>query len=494
MPYAPPPVRREDFRDQYLRKRRANLGTVTSVDTPYGENLASLDWKGDPIAARSGDSGGNILNVAMDQLGQDNAPPYSSPIPVVSPMGQVSYTRQPFSPLTGQTNYVPGGTVSSTIPPPVAMNGVPQVEGQGEIGEPIVQQANPSADAYLTPVQQIQANQNRMSHAFLDPNSPEAQDPAYQQWVQDQNDQRALPLQPNGLPKQPLGPMEGALAQLTQDNQDQEAARVGAEQLKNSLMREDRLTRQSQGRRGADGRLVPTRTSGVSPAYAAERDKQARELMSNIQNGSSPDVIAQQYDRLVRGSAAGAPVPMTVQQLSQQQNAADSQQRTRLYQQEADRRAKEDEQRQADRIQLQEGLTKFANAKDDAERQKVIRDYPQILGNSAGRALERTDAGQDVSRVDFNGYSYEYNRLKKEPETPENLRRMAQLQALMDRHLNEQSAKRGIQIPSAVITPPTTINPAIPYQAVQYLKDHPDTVSHFDQIFGAGAAKKVLGQ
>lgn len=312
MAYSPPPLRQEDFRDQYLRKRRANLGTVTSIDTPYGENLASRDWKGDPIA-RGGDGGSDMMSAALAQLSQDNAPPYSSPIPVVTPYGGVGYTRQPFSAGTGRTNFVPGGTVSSVIPQPAApqtvLNGVPQVEGQGEIGSPIVEPYNPSAPAILTPVQAQQASQARASRAFLasnqnpSANAPTApvNDPEYQAWVTAENQRRAG----NGL-----GPLDQAFNSFV-DDKAQEAgdAQVGQD-LYNSLRRQDRLTRESQGYRGRDGRMYADRSSGISPAYAARLQQGARDVARRIRAGESGDAITQAWDSLVQGSSAGAPVPM----------------------------------------------------------------------------------------------------------------------------------------------------------------------------------------
>lgn len=444
MAYSPPPLRREDFRDQYIAKRRANQGTVTKVESPYGETLAYRDWKGDPIS-RNGDGGGNILDVAMTQLGQDNAPPYSAPIPVVSPYGDVGYTRRPFQAGNGQTNWVPGGTVSSVIPPPVQFSdpaGVVQTEGVGEIGEPIAEQA--------TPVQQIQDTNYQLSRAFQNPNDPYRNSPEYQNWVNSENERRL---------GNSLGPMENAFNDFVRDKDEAEQQEQTGKDLYNSLRRQDRLTRESQGRRGRDGRMVATRSSGISPGYAKQLQSGARDVARRIQSGETGDAITQAWDNLTRGASAGAPIPMPYKDVAGWRNLENDAQRTETYQIDADRRSAEYAQRQEDRALLQEGLTRFANAKDDAERQDIIRKYPQILGNSAGRALDRQQDPADVSESEYGKALIENRFLGKIPTrrlTQDQKNNLAHNQQVISLYDQKRTDQLGLtQAPPASAPAPT---------------------------------------
>jgi hypothetical protein len=120
------------------------------------------------------------------------------------------------------------------------------------------------------------------------------------------------------------------------------------------------------------------------------------------------------------------------------------------------------QQRQADRANLEEGLTKFANARDDQERQEIIRKYPQILGNSAGRALDRQVDPGDVTESEYGKALVESRYLGKIPAyrlTPEQKARLAQLEEKMSIYDQKRATQLGIQPPAApAATPvPSTI-------------------------------------
>lgn len=459
-PYGIPLRRVDDFRERYMRMRNPDTiggSRVLRVEEPYvngrpGAVLAERNWKGEPVS-RGGTEGNNMVELAVDQLAQDQAPPVTDFSAQDTPSGTV-YTRRPFEALTGRTNFTPYGTISSRLPETeeqrVAREWhekvvVPQQAEQGVIEEPIVDQ--------YSPAQIAQISADRQRDILTTPGTPEND-----AWVAQENERRK---------QSGLGPLDTAYEDFVAD---QEAAReedIIGRDLYNAARRGERQTRIEQGRRTRNGEMVPTRSSAITPQMAPRLREDARALARQIISGASPDEISRGYQDLSRSAVAGAPVPPTPQERYQEQQSRESAARLRLGEKANERAQEQFDQEKSDRKEFQDSLLKWQSAATEADRNRVIRDSPALQKYFGVRI--RPDEG--MSRTDYGTYTTRLESLEKKGRTseltPEESQEMDFLRGAISKYTQDEAKLRGIT-PAPSATPEA--KPLTKEKAQEFLK------------------------
>lgn len=439
MAYNPSPRRRDDYFERRLQRR--SPGTVTKVETPYGETLASRNWKGDMVS-RDGVEGGDPVSLAIDQLSRDNATPPS---------------REPFSALTGKVNETPYGTISS-LPPETQeevvareweerINGKPPARNtylDPETGETVdfkstlpesrtingkpasdyryteqPERAFTAADylretgrgaavsrlgldrpgnekgapVELTPAQakvaEAEQRQTRLTRAFQNPDvadpitgERQGDDPEYQAWLEAENERRSA----SGL-----GPVGEAFADFRSDK----ATEAQVNEIQAGLLR--RFSKDSQA-----SRLVTNRRGGApdrvrsttrrSRAFTDALNERTRDMALRIARGESPDsdLLMSDMQDLQNAAQGGAFVPKTTEQVVANQGAKSNQ--NTLSDKEDAR-----EQTQAlsvalakarTPLEIEEAIQKYALAGSTAQGKALISGYDQELAAQNPDAMQ----------------------------------------------------------------------------------------------------------
>ena len=379
--YIAPARRRDDYWENRVRRR--SPGTITKIETPYGEELVTRNSKGDNVA-RSGEEGDDPIALAVSQLARDNALPPTVPITVRRPDGlppsneNTSFVREPFQPLSGKTAQTPYGTLSSrpqteeerlarewteNVTRPASVNGRSAQRGEDNIvptppPNPAVANASREQVELLSRIFQNPDALNPLTGSRM------GDDPAYQKWADENN------------VKEP-----GQAFTQFRDDKDEEV-RVAEYQAgllrKFSQESRDARTETAAGRRGQAPRERVTSTVRRSPAFMEalnDKTRQAALRLDRIQRGETgdEDLLLSNVQDLQNAAQGGAFTSKNSPQITENQKIEDNK-----------RKLADDTRIRMDQESLGEALSK---ARTPLEIEEAIRNHGLAVSNAKGKAM-----------------------------------------------------------------------------------------------------------
>lgn len=480
VPYGIPPARVNDFYERYSRMRNpdtAGVGRVLQVEEAPaivrpGTVLATRNARGEPVS-RGGIEGPDLVQLGLDQLALDQAPPETTYSAQDLPDGRTVYTKRPFQALTGRTNFTPYGTISSRLEPEeerVAREwhekvvlGAPVPEAGANItgnkvaggtinGQPAsnyqyVEEAVPAAPPDEIIVQpdpsftqesfNAQAQNYRNSQAFQNPlatditGAPYSQDKSFQGWEKAEDARRG-----------PLGARADAYRNFTSDKQNREEDEITGRAIYKAAREQERIARTEQGRINRYGEMVPTRTSLGSPDMIKRQREKSLGIARDLRTGNT-DAAIKGYQELVNGAVSGGPMQLNREQQFQDQQAKEGQQRLQLGEQANKRAQTEFDQEQKDRAEFQDSLMKWQGAQTEADRNRVIRESPALQKYFGVKVTQ--DEG--ISRTDYGVYSDRLRHLEGKSEkdiTDEERQEIGFLRGAIGKYTQDEAKRQGI--------------------------------------------------
>lgn len=460
--FTPPPRRVDDFRERYMRKR--NPGVVTKVETPYGETLAERNPRGTPTD-REGRQGTDILDLAMQQLGRDNSAytsPTLNPDQGGYPVAQRGLVQEPFEAGTGKVNHTPYGTVSSRPPTEeervqAEWNSQAATGNNGNVANAAQPLSAPS-EAAQQAAEDRRAQQVRLQQAFQNENSPYRDDPAYKEWEAQENARRAA----NGL-----GDVNNRFGDFIFDKEQEAKTDDLAKQLVRQANQNGRMYRDAQrmpGRRGATSTGV--RTSPLTRFGAEQLKDEAKALAAGIVSGRmTTDAVTDAWNKIQNRAAYGTPIQtpdqiaFNEQLQSNRQRNVDAGKRLQIAEDESGMRKQQVEQERKDRERAYEGWSKYMDATTESERNKVLKDYPELGISAAGLAITRAQQQEQTDRQDYTAYARRLQQLTVDPVTgmqkdtskltPQEQAEVQFLQNTISQFIGKQAQVPGVAQPSA---------------------------------------------